>query len=126
LAPNTAVAGDFSLYLIVQGSNLYSVKINWNGSPLDTFPVSNTLADASVPSGLLATPGTVLVTAVPTFGSTGPSALAKILELTDRAASGLLALISLPAGPPPSIPATGLDLTAAYSVYVHSAEVRIQ
>jgi hypothetical protein len=74
LTPNTAVAGDFSLYMIVQGNNLYSVKINWNGSALQTFPISNTLAYASVPSGLLATPGTISVTAVPTFGSTGPSA----------------------------------------------------
>ena len=74
LSPNTAVAGDFSQYMIVQGDNMYSVKINWNGSALETIPISNTAVYASVPSGLLGAPGIVPVTAVPTFGNTGPSA----------------------------------------------------
>ena len=74
LTPNTAAAGDFSFYMDVKGNNLLAVTINWNGSPLQTFGISNTEVYASVPSGLLTAPKNISVTAVPGFGNTGPSA----------------------------------------------------
>lgn len=63
IAPNTAVAGDFSFRLVVTGSGLLNTRIFWGGTQLLGFSPSDTEAIAFVPSALIVSAGTVQVTA---------------------------------------------------------------
>lgn len=76
LAPNTAVTGDFSFRLVVTGSGLLNTKIFWGGTQLLGFSPSDTEAIAFVPSALIATAGTVQVTAA------GPSGTSNAVPFT--------------------------------------------
>ena len=69
ISPSSATAGGFGFYLSVQGNNLLSSTLHWNGQPLSSSLVLNdSLVTAQIPSNLLANPGTAQITAV----STGP------------------------------------------------------
>ncbi|MFL6387919.1 MAG: FG-GAP-like repeat-containing protein [Terriglobales bacterium] len=72
IAPNTAVAGDFSLRLVVTGSGLLNSTIFWGGAPLAGFSPSDTEAIAFVPSALFASAGTIQVTASGPGGTSSP------------------------------------------------------
>jgi subtilisin family serine protease len=72
IAPNTAVAGDFSLRLVVTGSGLLNSRIFWGGAPLAGFSPSDTEAIAFVPSALFASAGTIQVTASGPGGTSSP------------------------------------------------------
>jgi subtilisin family serine protease len=63
IAPNTAVAGDFSFRLVVTGSGLLNSRIFWGGTQLLGFSPSDTEAIAFVPSVFIASAGTAQVTA---------------------------------------------------------------
>jgi len=81
IAPNTAVAGDFSFRLVVTGSGLLNTKILWAGTPLLGFSPSDTEAIAFVPSALIATAGTAQVTAA------GPSGTSNAVPFTITAST---------------------------------------
>ena len=72
IAPNTAVAGDFSLRLVVTGSGLFNSTIFWGGTPLAGFSPSDTEVIAFVPSALFASAGTIQVTASGPGGTSSP------------------------------------------------------
>jgi len=76
LDPNSASSGGESLRLNVYGSGfLKRSVIDWNGKPLKTTFVSNTLVTADVPAALLRTHGQIPVkvaTPLPGGGSSGP------------------------------------------------------
>ena len=88
IAPNTAIAGDFSFRLVVTGSGLLNTRIFWGGTQLLGFSPSDTEAIAFVPSALIATAGTVQVTAAG-LGGTSNAVPFTVAAPTTPAASGL-------------------------------------
>lgn len=72
IAPNTAVAGDFSFRLVVTGSGLFNSTIFWDGARLAGFSPSDTEVIAFVPSALFASAGTIQVTASGPGGTSSP------------------------------------------------------
>jgi subtilisin family serine protease len=63
ITPSTVTAGGLSFSLRVDGRGVGGA-INWNGSPLQSFPLSGNLVFAPVPFNLIANPGTVQITVV--------------------------------------------------------------
>ena len=64
--PRVATAGGSNFTLAAEGGNFitpFSYALFWNGQPLATARVSNTLLSSAVPSALIATPGRAVVTA---------------------------------------------------------------
>jgi hypothetical protein len=88
IAPNTAVAGDFSFRLVVTGSGLLNSRIFWGGTQLLGFSPSDTEAIAFVPSALIASAGTAQVNAAGP-GGTSNSVPFTVTAPTAPAAPGL-------------------------------------
>lgn len=107
IAPNTVVAGAFSFRLVVTGSGLLNARIFWGGTQLLGFSPSDTEAIVFVPSALIATAGTVQVTAA------GPSGTSNAVPFT-VAAPATPAAPGLPQPGRLSIDSTG-KVTPAFS-----------
>jgi uncharacterized protein (TIGR03437 family) len=70
LSPTSAIAGDPTFTLTVNGTSFLSgASVQWNGTVLTTTLVSATQLTAAVPASLIAAPGSASITAINSGGS---------------------------------------------------------
>ncbi len=95
LSPAYAVAGGPAFILTVNGLGFVNgnSKVYWNGSPLTTTFVNATQLTASVPAGLIATPGTASITVVNT-GPGGGTTNALIFSIVQEFCAKPIGLLS--------------------------------